>query len=247
MRDPAVCWDRRLPDQGRGKVASQTKVLSVSPLTTYLFDLDGTLIDSVELIRRTFRHTLESHRGSYPGENEWLKGLGQPLWDQFRAYTQDQDEIAAMMATYREYNGTHHDALVQPYPGVNDVVQFLKAQGKRLGIVTSKMRRGTLHGLALCGLDGVFDSIVAADDVDRHKPDPTPVLKALEWLGAEAASAVFVGDSPHDLAAGRAAGVRTAAALWGPFPKDWLTPHQPDYWLEAPGDVLRLERGAPRS
>jgi pyrophosphatase PpaX len=214
--------------------------MPVSALTTYLFDLDGTLIDSVELIRRTFRHTLEAHRGAHPGENEWLKGLGQPLGDQFRAYTQDQIEIEAMIATYRQYNGMHHDALVRPYAGVHQVVMLLKEQGKRLGIVTSKMRAGTLRGLSVCGLDGLFDAIVAADDVDRHKPHPAPVLRALEWLGADPSGAVFIGDSPHDLAAGRAAGVKTAAALWGPFPRDWLEPHQPDYWLAAPGDVTVL-------
>ena len=208
--------------------------------TTYLFDLDGTLIDSVELIRRTFRHTLEAHRGTHPGEEEWLKGLGQPLWDQFRVYTEDQDEIAAMIATYREYNGAHHDALVQRYPGMYEAVQSLKTQGKRLGVVTSKMREGTMHGLSWCGLAGLFDTVVAADDVDRHKPDPTPVLKALQLLGAEATGTVFIGDSPHDLAAGRAAGVKTAAALWGPFPRGWLEPHQPDYWLEAPAQVMEL-------
>ncbi|HXV87286.1 MAG TPA: HAD-IA family hydrolase [Gemmatimonadales bacterium] len=215
--------------------------MAETPLTTYLFDLDGTLIDSVELIRRTFRHTLETHRGSVPSEAEWLQGLGQPLWDQFRVYTQDQTEIDAMIATYRAYNGVHHDALVRGYPGVHQVLASLKERGKRLGVVTSKMRRGTLHGLAHCGLDGRFDAIVAADDVDRHKPDPTPVLRALEHLGADARQTVFVGDSPHDLAAGRAAGVRTAAALWGPFPRAWLTPHQPDHWLSAPADVLSLE------
>lgn len=214
--------------------------MSENTFTTYLFDLDGTLIDSVELIRRTFRHTLEVHRGVQPGEDAWLKGLGQPLWDQFRAYTTDQAEIAAMIATYREYNGIHHDSMVKPYPGVDEVVRALKEKGMRMGVVTSKLRRGTLRGLSQCGLEGLFDAIVAADDVTRHKPDPWPVLVALEQLGSDPASAVFVGDSPHDLVAGRDAGVKTAAALWGPFPRQWLEPHAPDFWLEAPRDVMVL-------
>jgi pyrophosphatase PpaX len=214
--------------------------MSRTAFTAYLFDLDGTLIDSVELIRRTFRHTLEAHCGWHPGEEAWLNGLGRPLWDQFRAYTSDQAEIAAMIATYREYNDLHHDSMVKPYPGVDEVVRQLKGRGVRLGVVTSKLRRGTLRGLSRCGLDGLFDAIVAADDVDRHKPDPGPVLAALERLGTEPASAVFIGDSPHDLVAGRGAGVRTAAALWGPFPRAWLEPHAPDYWLDAPRDIRSL-------
>ncbi|MSR07742.1 MAG: HAD family hydrolase [Gemmatimonadetes bacterium] len=212
-------------------------------LATFLFDLDGTLINSVELIRRTFRHTLEVHRGTHPGEELWLKGLGQPLWDQFQAYTTDRAEIDAMIATYRAYNTVHHDALVRPYEGVSEAVRSLKDRGMLLGVVTSKMQRGTQQGLALCGLGGLFDTIVAADDTTRHKPHPEPVYLALERLGADAATTVFVGDSTHDLAAGRAAGVRTGAAMWGPFSRAQLEPLAPDYWLGTPGDLATLADG----
>jgi len=198
-------------------------------------------LDSVELIRRTFRHTLEVHRGTHPGEDLWLKGLGTPLWDQFQAYTTDRAEIDAMIATYRAFNTEHHDALVRPYEGVLEAVRSLKERGMRLGVVTSKMQRGTRQGLALCKLDSFFDTIVAADDTTRHKPHPEPVYVALERLGADAAATVFIGDSTHDLAAGRAAGVRTGAALWGPFSREELAKHEPDYWLERPEEVLRLK------
>ena len=210
-------------------------------LTTFLFDLDGTLIDSVELIRRTFRHTLEVHRGTHPGEELWLKGLGQPLWDQFQAYTTDQAEIDAMIATYRAYNTAHHDALVRQYAGMEEVIRSLRQRGKRLGVVTSKMQKGTQQGLALCGLGGQFDTVVAADDTQRHKPHPEPVYLALERLGADAASTVFIGDSTHDLAAGRAAGVRTGAAMWGPFSREELAKHEPDYWLRTPSEITMLK------
>ena len=209
-------------------------------LHTFLFDLDGTLIDSVELILRTFRHTMLTHRGEAPPHDVWLKGLGTPLWNQFREFCQDQDEIDAMIATYREYNYAHHDEMVRRYPGVLEAVTALKNTGKQLGIVTSKMRAGTLRGLGVCGLDGLFDVLVGADDCERHKPDPMPVLKALELLGADPAGTIFIGDSPHDLASGRGAGVRTAAALWGPFPREWLEPLPPDYWLKQPAEIAAL-------
>ena len=217
--------------------------MTALPLATFLFDLDGTLIDSVELIRRTFRHTLEVHRGAHPGEDLWLKGLGQPLWDQFRAYTSDPAEVEAMITTYRAYNATHHDDLVKPYAGMAEAIRTLKARGKRLGVVTSKMQKGTRHGLTRCGMDGLFDTIVAADDTTRHKPNPEPVYLALERLGADASTTVFIGDSTHDLAAGRAAGVRTGAAMWGPFSREALERHEPDYWLTAPADILSLADG----
>ncbi len=209
-------------------------------LQTYLFDLDGTLIDSVELILTTYRHTLMVHRGAVPGDEVWLKGLGTPLWDQFRLFTDDPAEIEAMVATYREYNLAHHDAMVKRYPGATEAVRTLRERGKKLGVVTSKLRAGTLRGLRVGGFDGLFDVLVGADDVDRHKPDPAPVRRALELLTAEPSTTVFIGDSPHDLVSGRAAGVRTAAALWGPFPREWLEPHQPDYWLREPGEITAL-------
>jgi pyrophosphatase PpaX len=201
---------------------------------TVLFDLDGTLIDSVELILSSYRHTLVVHRGATPSDDVWLAGLGTPLVAQFRAFTDDDTELAAMVATYREHNLANHDAMVRPYPGVARAVRGLHASGVRLGIVTSKTRAGAERGLAHCGFDGLFDVVVGADDVERHKPDPEPVRRALELLGEPVTAAVFVGDSPHDLAAGRAAGVATAAVGWGPFPRAILEPHAPDHWIDEP-------------
>ncbi len=210
------------------------------PLSTYLFDLDGTLIDSVDLIMKSFRHTMIAHRGEAPPEEVWLRGLGTPLWSQLKEFSSDQEEVNAMVATYREFNHANHDTMVRPYPGVLETIRTLKEGGKALGVVTSKMRAGTVRGLTCCGLDEFFDMLVGADDTDKHKPDPTPVLVAIERLNADPATTIFIGDSPHDLASGRAAGIRTGAALWGPFPKEWLEKHEPDYWLEGPGQILTL-------
>ena len=208
--------------------------------STFLFDLDGTLIDSIELILRTYRHTLRAHRGIEPPDELWMQGLGTPISVQFRRWTKDPAEIAAMVATYHEYNLAHHDQLVRPYDGIVSVVEQLKEGGKRLGLVTSKMRSGALRGLAVAGLDTAFAAIVGADEVEHPKPHPEPVLKALQRLGARPGEAVFIGDSRHDIECGRAAGVRTAAALWGPFDRSHLADLQPDYWLERPEDISLL-------
>jgi len=212
------------------------------PLTTFLFDLDGTLIDSIDLILRSYRHTMQVHRSGepLPPDDVWMKGLGTPLWVQFRDWTDDAAEIAAMVATYRAYNLTHHDALVKPYEGVAAAVLALHAQGIRLGLVTSKLRDGALRGLKLAGLERAFEIVVGSGDVTHPKPHPEPVLKALELLDAPAAETVFVGDSRHDLECGRAAGVKTAAVLWGPFDRAHLQDLTPDYWLEKPDDLRQL-------
>jgi len=209
-------------------------------LSTFLFDLDGTLIDSVELILRSYRHTLRAHRGYEPPDELWLKGLGTPIRVQLRHWSDDPAEIEAMAQTYSAYNMAHHDALVRPYDGIVDAVRHLKADGKRLGLVTSKVRAGAERGLRVTGLDASFDVIVGADDVRNPKPHPEPVLVALERLGTTPAETVFIGDSRHDIESGRAAGVKTAAALWGPFDRAHLEDLEPDYWLERPVDVRLL-------
>lgn len=209
-------------------------------LSTFLFDLDGTLIDSIELILRSYRHTMRTHRGIEPPDEIWMAGLGTPLWVQFRRWSDDETEIRAMVDTYRDYNLTHHDQLVRPYEGVVAQVRALRADGRSLGLVTSKMRDGALKGLRLAGIEDDFDVVVAADEVTHPKPHPEPVLIALSRLGRTAAETVFIGDSRHDLECGRAAGVKTAAVLWGPFDRAHLEDLRPDYWLEKPEDLEQL-------
>lgn len=209
-------------------------------LTTFLFDLDGTLLDSVDLILRSYKYMLKQYRGFEGTDEMWLRGLGTPLKSQLKQFTQDPEEAAAMIATYREYNFAHHDRLARPYEGVVEEVRYLHGLGKTLGIVTSKYREGTMKGLRLLGLEDCFDFIVPADEVTNPKPHPEPVTRALAICGATREEAVFIGDSRHDMECGRAAGVKIAAVLWGPFDRNHLQDLEPDYWLEKPTDLRRL-------
>jgi pyrophosphatase PpaX len=208
--------------------------------TTFLFDLDGTLIDSIDLILQCYRYMVKKHLGEVPPDSVWLAGIGTPLRSQLAELTQDREDIEAMAATYRDYHHQHHDELLNEYPGALEAVRALKERGVKLGVVTSKMPWSTQRGLELCGFDGMFDAFVTAKDVERHKPEPEPVLRALELLQSSPEETIFVGDSPHDMAAGRAAGVKTAAVLWGPFDREALEPYEPDYWLEEPSDLSKL-------
>jgi pyrophosphatase PpaX len=210
------------------------------PLQTALFDLDGTLIDSVRLILDSYHHTLEQHGLQARTDEEWLKGVGTPLQVQFADWREHPAKLEAMIATYREYNLKHHDRMVTVYPGVVEAVREIKAAGIHTGLVTSKNRQGALRGLKLVGLEALIDVLVCADEVANPKPHPEPVEKAVELLGADRKTTVYVGDSVHDMHSGRAAGVRTAAALWGPFGRDYLEPTKPDYWLERPADLVTL-------
>jgi pyrophosphatase PpaX len=209
-------------------------------LHTALFDLDGTLIDSVRLILDSYHHTLERHGLPARSDADWLKGVGTPLHVQFADWREHPERLEAMIATYREYNLEHHDRMVTVYPGVVEAVREIKAAGLQTGLVTSKNRQGALRGLKLVGLEALMDVLVCADEVTNPKPHPEPVEKALELLGSDRTTTVYVGDSVHDMHSGRAAGVRTAAALWGPFGREYLEPTKPDYWLETPADLVKL-------
>jgi pyrophosphatase PpaX len=201
-------------------------------LQTALFDLDGTLIDSIRLILDSYHHTLTHHNLPARTDEEWLRGVGTPLHIQFSQWRDSPEVLEAMIATYREYNLKHHDRMVTIYPGVLDAIREIKAAGI--------LRQGALRGLKLVGLEALMDVMVCADEVTNPKPHPEPVETALALLGADPGSTVYVGDSIHDMHAGRAAGVRTAAALWGPFGRSHLESAQPDYWLESPADLVGL-------
>ena len=207
---------------------------------TYLFDLDGTLIDSIELIMESFRHTMRMHLGAVPADDGWRAGFGTPLRGQLAEFSGDPETVSAMVATYRAYTSEHHNRLLRSYPGVDTALAALRAGGGRLGVVTSKSHALARKGLERCGLSDYFTVLVGVDDVSEPKPHPAPVRAALAQLSAAPEQAVFVGDSPHDLRAGRAAGVQTAAALWGPFGREALAAEAPDHWLVEPSSIADL-------
>jgi pyrophosphatase PpaX len=212
----------------------------MAAIQTVLFDLDGTLIDSIRLILDSYHHTLAAHGVPPRTDEDWLRGVGTPLSVQFAEWRDDLGKLEAMVATYRAYNLANHDRMVTVYPGVVAAVEAIRAGGRRTGLVTSKNRQGALRGLTLVRLEAMMDVLVCADEVTNPKPHPEPVEKAVALLGADPATTVYVGDSIHDMMSGRAAGVRTAAALWGPFGREHLELATPDYWLETPADLLTL-------
>lgn len=212
-----------------------------------LFDLDGTLADTIELILRSFRHAMTAHLGESPPDERWLSTIGRPLRDSMRLFARSPREAEAMTDTYVGFQRVHHDELVVPYPGILELVSELVERETPLGVVTSKRREMALRTLGVCGLTGRFPVVVTADDVEVGKPDPGPVLLCLDRLGvAPGERVVFVGDSTFDLRAGRGAGVATAAALWGPIPREELAREEPDYWVRQPLEMLSISPGGRR-
>ena len=204
------------------------------------FDLDGTLADSVELILCSYRHTMATHLGQTLPDARWIAGMGTPLVTQLRGFARDVEEADAMLQTYTVFQRGVHDEMVRPFPGARAVIEQLSARGARVAVVTSKRGAVARRTLEVCDLWESVDLVVSAEDTVRGKPHPEPVLRALEALGLEGCpdEVVFVGDSPFDLQAGRAAGTRTAAVSWGPFAREALIQERPDFFLESLSDLL---------
>ena len=211
------------------------------PIRYLLFDLDGTLIDTTELILSCYRASVSRLVPDPPSDEEILKGFGRPLRDQlWRLYPTLRDRIDEMFDLWRQAQEELHDRLIKPFPGTVEALTELKRRGYPLGVVTSKERSMAMRGMRLNGLDGIVDLLVSVDDTTNHKPHPEPVLRGIELMGAEAAETLYVGDSLYDMKAGRAAGAMVAAAMWGPFDKKPLLEFGPDYQLQSINDLLDL-------
>ncbi len=176
-----------------------------------------------------------------------MSGIGTPLRTQLAEWCDSEAEVDALVSAYRVYQDRHLEPLTTLYPDVLSTVEWVRAQGHKTGIVTSKGRGMTDRSLSHVGLAGLFDTIVTYEETTRHKPLPDPVELALERLQIPASRALFIGDSPHDMASGRAAGVVTAAAEWGPFSREQLAPTNPTHWLRRMADLPGVVTGFDRA
>jgi pyrophosphatase PpaX len=206
-----------------------------------LLDLDGTLLDTVPFILECVRHAFEG-RPRCPSDADWIAGIGTPLRVQLSPWTEGADDLERILERYRVYQREHHDSATRAYPGAAQAVQAIREAGHPVAVVTGKLAGSARRSLVHVGMSEWVDEVVGADSCPRHKPDPEPVLLALRLLDREPREAVFVGDSPLDVAAGRAAGVATAAALWGATSREALLAAAPDHLLETVTAIPALVR-----
>ena len=206
-----------------------------------LFDFDGTLVDTTDLIYQSMRHATGEVLGREISRDDLMANVGQPLPRQMELLSAEHAE--ALLDSYRLHNEENHDALIKEFPGVEKSLARLKAAGVRVGVVTSKRRFSVDMALKnFPGLGDVVDQWVTMEDTTEHKPRPEPLLKGLELLGnVPREQAAYVGDSPFDVAAAKAAGVESVAVSWGAFSEDALRAAEPDHLvpdLDAAVDVL---------
>ncbi|KPL59490.1 pyrophosphatase PpaX [Rossellomorea vietnamensis] len=214
----------------------------MSRITTILFDLDGTLINTNDLIISSFLHTLNHYYPGQYGEEDVHPFMGPPLEESFGGL--DPDKMEEMCAHYRAYNHEHHDSLVTEFEGVYETVKTLYDNGYKLAIVSTKVRDVVLKGLDLMNLRPFFDVIITLDEVENAKPHPEPIEKALVLLGSSPSEAIMIGDNHHDILAGKNAGVLSAGVAWSAKGRVHLAHYEPDFMLENMKDLLAIV-GAP--
>ena len=207
-------------------------------INTVLFDLDGTLINTNELIISSFLHTLNKYYPDQYKREDILPFIGPSLHETFRSM--DEGKVDEMIQCYRQFNHDHHDELVEEYETVYETVQELKKQGYKIGIVTTKARQTVEMGLKLSKLKEFFDVVVTIDDVEHVKPHPEPIQKALKLLDAKPEETLMVGDNHHDIVGGQNAGTKTAAVAWMIKGREYLESYKPDYVLDKMSDLLSI-------
>lgn len=203
-----------------------------------LFDLDGTLIDSGPIILASMQHSARVVLRREIAYEELAETVGgQGLVAQMREL--DPDRVDDLVEAYRAHNDPLHDTL-EAFDEVLDILPRLRGEGRRLGIVTAKRHRTVALALdRFPSLASYFDVVIAHEDTDRHKPQPDPVLAALARLEAGPGEAAYVGDSPFDIQAAKAAGVFAVAVGWGGIHADErLLREEPDAFVRAPADLL---------
>jgi pyrophosphatase PpaX len=203
-----------------------------------LFDLDGTLIDSGPIILESMEHAVRTVLGrEIPREQLGLTIGGQGIVAQMQAI--DAEHADQLLEAYREHNDGLHDAL-EAFDDLLALLPELRAQGRKLGIVTAKRHRTVALALdRFPALREDFDTVVAHEDTERHKPDPEPVLLAVERLGGRPGQAAYVGDSPFDIRAAKAARVFAVGVAWGGIhPDERLLAEEPDAFVRSARGLL---------
>jgi pyrophosphatase PpaX len=205
-----------------------------------LFDLDGTLLDTNDLIYDSFCTAFKEVLDRELPKEEITLLYGKPLKSSLSVYTDDEEALDRLVKAYRGYNVKYHDDMCKPFEGVEELLMKLKDKGIKLGIVTSKRKELARKGLELGELIDYMDVIITPEDTIKHKPEAEPVLKACEMLSISPKEAIMVGDSPYDLLSGKSAGCYTCGVEYTALQLEELMNVEPSYMIKNPLDILEL-------
>lgn len=195
-----------------------------------LFDLDGTLINTNNLIHQSFKHAFKTYLNREIEDNEIVKFFGMPLEKAMIRF--GEEHVEELVKNFRNFNETMHDELAKGYEGVEDALKNFKEMGLKLGIVTSKRQIMAHRSLKLINIFDYMDIIICPEDTDKHKPDPDPIYKACETLNLKPDEVIMVGDSIYDIQCGINAGSKTCAVAYTEFSIEEIKALNPDYIVD---------------
>lgn len=203
-----------------------------------IFDLDGTLLDTYELIRESFVHVFEMHMPNYAYTEEEIQSFfGPVLEDSFATLTNDHTEILKMVDTYRHFNIKNHDVFLKTFQGAKEVIEKLKQEGYQLAVYSNKRRDAIFRGLDLVGLTSYFEFVVSSDDVENVKPHPEGVNKVLQYFKSD--NAIMVGDTTYDIKAAKAANILAMGVTWSFYSAKALLENGADMVADSFEEVYR--------
>lgn len=207
-------------------------------INTVLFDFDGTLLDTNELILKSFQHIYKELLDKDVTMEEVIPFYGEVLSDTLdREYGERGKEA---LETYRAFQYSNFEKYINLFENVEETLEILKEKRYKIGIVTSRLCSSTKRGLKYFGLEKYFEVIVGSDTVKNHKPDPEPAFMALEKLDSKPEEAILIGDSPFDVLCAKNAGITSVAVSWSVHPRDKYAKHEPDYIIDDMKELINI-------
>jgi len=200
-----------------------------------IFDVDGTMIDTEDAVKKSYRYAVREELGRDLADEEILQIFGIPTLQALEAL--GSKEIQKSSERYFESLFKHYREGMPVYKGIKEVLEELDRRGARCGIVTSRNRGEVSNDTSLNSLLKYFRYVITAEDTTRHKPDAEPVLKLLDISGVKPSGVLYIGDTHFDYFCAKNAGVEFALALWGAKSSEGM---EPDHMLESPLDLLKI-------
>ena len=206
-------------------------------IKTILFDLDGTLIDTIPVILDTFRMTFDHFLPEVElSDQEMTLFLGQTLFETFGFYV-DEEKVDEMVKYFREVSNLKIEEGLNAYPNAKEILAFLEKKNIAVGVVTSKMRHVASYHIELTGLTDYIDHLIGYEDTEKHKPNPDPLLKALDVFKGKKEQTIYIGDHENDMQAAKAAGMMCCAVTYSKRIREMLQT-QPDFVVD---DLIQIK------
>lgn len=210
-------------------------------IDTVLFDFDGTIMDTNQVIIDSWQHTFMTIDGEKRRVEDIVKTFGEPLSTTMKNFFKNVP-VEESVKIYRDYHYANFSKLISLFPGMKEIVEKVRAKGYKVGLVTSRLRGTTMEGLKKYGMENHFDQVITMEDCTKHKPDPEPINIALKRLKSTAEKSIMIGDTDFDILCAKNAGVKSVLVGWtiAVSHEDENNLYKPDYIINKAEEILEI-------